>query len=105
MACRAATSPSFLPFLAFFGSSLTRTFSGSQATPTAIATLKRIAANKKAPPAAQVSAAIALLDRSWGRPHQALEVGINRASLDEMSDDELLAIAAGADDQTLTSAN
>ena len=36
------------------------------------------------PPAAQLSAAIALLDRSWGRPHQALEVGISRASLEDM---------------------
>ena len=37
-----------------------------------------------------MSAAVALLDRARGRPHQALEVGINRASLDEMSDAELL---------------
>jgi hypothetical protein len=40
------------------------------------------------PPAAQVSAAIALLDRAWGRPHQALEVGISRASLEDMSNAE-----------------
>jgi hypothetical protein len=59
------------------------------------------------PAAAQVSAAIALLDRAWGKPHQALEVGINRASFDEMSDDELLSIVNGADgDQKLiTSTN
>jgi hypothetical protein len=40
------------------------------------------------PPAAQVSAAIALLDRAWGRSHQALEVGISRASLEDMSNAE-----------------
>jgi hypothetical protein len=49
------------------------------------------------PPAAQVSAAIALLDRAWGRPHQALEVAISRASLEDMSNAELLSIANGAD--------
>jgi hypothetical protein len=38
------------------------------------------------PPAAQVSAAIAVLDRAWGRPHQALEVGISRASLEDFTD-------------------
>jgi hypothetical protein len=50
----------------------------------------RIYEDRYVPAAAQVSAAIALLDRAWGKPHQALEVGINRASFDEMSDDELL---------------
>ena len=62
-----------------------------QATPTAIAALKRIAADTKAPPSAQVSAAVALLDRGWGRPHQSLDVAVNR-SLEDMSDAELLAI-------------
>jgi len=56
-------------------------------------------------PPAQVSAAIALLDRGWGRPRQALEVGINRTSLDEMSDAELLSIVNGTDEQKPTSAN
>ena len=76
-----------------------------ECTSTAIAALKRIASNTKAPPAAQVAAAVALLDRAWGRPHQALEVGIHRTSLDEMSDDELLAIVNGADDQKPTPTN
>jgi hypothetical protein len=67
----------------------------------------RIYEDRYVPAAAQVSAAIALLDRAWGKPHQALEVGINRASFDEMSDDELLSIVNGADgDQKLiTSTN
>jgi hypothetical protein len=59
-----------------------------------------------APAAAQLSAAVALLDRAWGRPFQAIEVGINRTSLEDMSDAELLSVANGADDQKLiTSAN
>ena len=33
-----------------------------------------------------------------GRPAQSLDVGINRKSLEEMTDAELLAVAAGADD-------
>ena len=68
-----------------------------EASPEAIATLKRIASDTNAPPAAQVSAAIALLDRAWGRPAQSLDVGIRR-DFAELSDDELLAIAAGAGD-------
>jgi Family of unknown function (DUF5681) len=75
-----------------------------KATPDAIATLKRIAKDKKAPPAAQVSAAIALLDRAWGRPHQSMDVAVSR-SFDEMSDAELAAIAYGADEEKPTSVN
>jgi hypothetical protein len=59
--------------------------------------LKRIAADTKAPPAAQVAAAV---DRGWGRPRQALELGIRR-TMDDMSDDELLTIVNGVDDQKL----
>ena len=39
----------------------------------AIETLVRIAGDKKATHAAQVSAASALLDRGWGKPIQAME--------------------------------
>jgi hypothetical protein len=39
-----------------------------------------------------VSAAIALLDRAWDRPAQAIALGISR--FEEMSDAELLTIAA-----------
>ena len=42
-------------------------------TPAALETLARIAADTSAPPAAQVSAATALLDRAWGRPRQSVE--------------------------------
>ena len=37
---------------------------------TAIRTLKSIAAEKSAPAAARVAAAVALLDRGWGKPQQ-----------------------------------
>lgn len=37
-----------------------------------INTLKGIAQQKGAPPAARVSAVVALLDRGWGRPHQTV---------------------------------
>ena len=40
----------------------------------AIGTLVNIAADRKAPPAARVSAATALLDRGYGRPEQAIAV-------------------------------
>ena len=35
--------------------------------------LRAIAGEKDAPPAARIAAAVALLDRGWGRPPQALE--------------------------------
>ena len=46
-----------------------------KATPIAIATLKRVASDEDAPAAAQVSAAVALLDRAWGKPRLPLDVG------------------------------
>jgi hypothetical protein len=44
-------------------------------TVTAINTLAQIASAAKAPPAARVSAAQALLDRGWGKPMQPMEHG------------------------------
>jgi hypothetical protein len=41
-------------------------------TETALATLAEICSDPKAPPAARVSAAEALLNRGWGRPTQRL---------------------------------
>ena len=41
----------------------------------ALKTLETIHKNKKAPPAARVAAANALLDRGWGKARQALEMG------------------------------
>jgi hypothetical protein len=42
----------------------------------AIKTLAAIHKDKKAPPAARVAAANALLDRGWGKARQALEMGL-----------------------------
>jgi hypothetical protein len=42
-------------------------------TTDALATLARICTDTAAPPAAQVAAANALLDRGWGKPKQAVE--------------------------------
>jgi hypothetical protein len=41
-------------------------------TKTAIAALVRVIEDKKANPSARVSAAVAILDRGWGKPVQAI---------------------------------
>jgi hypothetical protein len=64
----------------------------------AIQTLERIAGDPKAPPAAQVAAAVALLDRAWGRPSQAVDLIMNNKPIEEKTDRELMAIAASVKD-------
>ena len=50
-------------------------------TPDAIKRLAIIMCDDKAPPAAQVAASMALLDRAWGKPVQPLDADVNlRAS-------------------------
>jgi Family of unknown function (DUF5681) len=44
-----------------------------QHTPEVIAALVGICSDPKAPPAARVAAATAILDRGWGKPRQHLE--------------------------------
>jgi hypothetical protein len=51
----------------------------------------------RAPAAARVSAAIALLDRGWGKPEQSLDIS-NKRDIREYSDAELLAIVTGSSD-------
>ena len=46
-------------------------------TASCLKTLAAIAKNLKAPPAARVSAAVALLDRGWGKAVQHIEAEIN----------------------------
>ncbi len=47
-------------------------------------------------PASQSSsAAIALLDRGWGKPQQAIEMDWRQKPADKMTDEELMAIARG----------
>jgi hypothetical protein len=61
-------------------------------TPEAMDTLKEAMADKKAPWAAKITAAIAVLDRGWGKPQQT--VSANVSILDQMTDEEQKAILA-----------
>ena len=71
-----------------------------QYTTEAIEALVAIMRNKQAPPAAVALASNSILDRGYGRPAQTIAASVNRQAPDEMSDAELLAIAAygGSDD-------
>ena len=60
----------------------------------AIDTLLAVMHDGKAPAAARVSAAIAILDRGYGWPAQAVYQQVTRHA-DELSDAELIAIATG----------
>jgi hypothetical protein len=68
-------------------------------TPKALATLERVMDDPKAPPAARVGAATAVLDRGWGRPTQSIEghVGLTfeRMILMATERDERQTLAAG----------
>ena len=57
--------------------------------------------NAKATTTAQCHAAIALLDRGYGRPAQATEVTLRRENVIDLTTDELLAIASGVGDDDL----
>lgn len=74
-------------------------------TATAINTLAGIMEQKDAPPAARVSAAVALMDRGWGKPSQIVDMTVRRAVAKDLADDELADIALGrsegAADETL----
>jgi hypothetical protein len=54
----------------------------------------------EAPHAARVSAAIALLDRGWGKPAQTVDMTVRRQIAKELSDDELADIAVGSSERT-----
>jgi hypothetical protein len=60
-------------------------------TAKAVRTLAGIMNEPRAPAAARISAAIALLDRGWGKPQQAIEMDWRETPVDEMSDEELMA--------------
>jgi hypothetical protein len=62
-----------------------------QYTPRAVETLRGIMENIKAPPAARITAAIAILDRGYGRPHQTSAIVTIQKPVSEMSDEELIA--------------
>jgi hypothetical protein len=68
-------------------------------TRAALETLVQIMQNPKAPAGARVLAANAILDRGYGRPPQDITITVQCNSIDELSDAELMAIAAGAEDE------
>src|SRR5688572_7032368 len=59
-------------------------------TPEAIKTLSEIM--REGTPGARVSAAVAILDRGWGKPPQETNVNMRKLSAEQLSDDELAAI-------------
>jgi len=61
-----------------------------------IATLKEVMQNKKATASARVSAAVAILERGWGKAPQTINLRRD-TDLGTLTDDELIAIAAGDD--------
>jgi hypothetical protein len=61
-------------------------------TPEAMDTLEKAITDQKAPWAAKITAAIAVLDRGWGKPEQT--VSANVSILDQMTDDELQTMLA-----------
>ena len=69
-----------------------------QYTEEAILKLVAIMRNSKATTTAQTQAAIALIDRGYGRPAQATEVTLRRENVIDLTTEELLAIASGVGD-------
>jgi Family of unknown function (DUF5681) len=66
-------------------------------TEAAIEALVGVMNNEEATPAARVAAAVAILDRGWGRPETYAKVNHTRVSAEELTDDELATIATGSD--------
>lgn len=64
-----------------------------QKSPKAINTLSNIMHDEKAPPAARVAAANALLDRGYGKPTQQISQTLAKIDPSSISDEELAAIA------------
>ena len=64
-----------------------------QYTKPAFEILKKIASDETAPPSSRVAAAIAILDRGWGKPSQA--ISLRQEEGRQITDAELTAIAAG----------
>lgn len=63
----------------------------------ALKTLVEIAKNAKVSPSARVSAAIAVLERGYGKPAQTINANVKRINPDQLSDAELAAYLASDD--------
>jgi hypothetical protein len=59
---------------------------------TALEVLTQIATDASASASARVAAAIAILDRGWGKPAQAVQSTITPVDINSLSDEELVAI-------------
>jgi hypothetical protein len=68
--------------------------------PAALKVLAGIMNQTEAPVAARVSAAVALLDRGFGKPHQTSDVTVRKVIARELADDELANIALGSSEGT-----
>jgi hypothetical protein len=73
-------------------------------TQEAIDTLAAVMRDGRAPPAARMSAAVALLDRGHGRTSQAVELNVG-CDLSKLTDDELDALEKIMERATLPSPN
>jgi hypothetical protein len=74
-----------------------------QLSPEAIRTLREIMRSKKAPASARAGAAVAILDRGYGRPKQSIEATVRRIDPESIPDAELAAYLqddGGAPDPT-----
>lgn len=65
-------------------------------TEKALKVLKEIMEGAEINPSARVSAAVALLDRGWGKPQQTVDMTVRKQIAKELSDDELADIAVGS---------
>jgi hypothetical protein len=66
-----------------------------EASEAAIETLKSVMSDPKAPPAARVGAATAILDRGYGKPTQTIDANVS--ILDKLSDAEQRALLSVLD--------
>jgi hypothetical protein len=65
-------------------------------TQKALRVLSEIMDDPEINPAARVSAAVALLDRGWGKPQQTVDMTVRKQIAKDLSDDELADIATGS---------
>ena len=69
-------------------------------TDSALRTLANVMSAEDAPHSAKVSAAVALLDRGWGKPAQTVDMTVRKQIAKELSDDELADIATRSSERT-----
>jgi hypothetical protein len=68
----------------------------------AIATLAAIMRDEKAPPAARAMASNSILDRAYGKPPQTLNANVANRPVRDMTDADLLMIAASEPSEPVT---